>query len=128
MADLHDLLVKTSRTFALSIPYLPEPTRQEVTVAYLLFRIADTFEDAASWPRERRITALAEFQRLLSAQEPEETRRLAAQWSDAAPIDHAGYQELMEEVPFVLEAFFGLSPAARSRSSCTDAGSRTGAS
>lgn len=113
MADLHDLLVKTSRTFALSIPYLPEPTRQEVTVAYLLFRIADTFEDAAGWPQEHRITALAEFQHLLSTPSPEKTRRLATQWSDAVPIDHAGYQELMEEVPFVLEAFFGLSPAAR---------------
>jgi farnesyl-diphosphate farnesyltransferase len=43
---LHDLLTKTSRTFALSIPELPEPTMREVTIAYLLFRIADTFEDA----------------------------------------------------------------------------------
>lgn len=113
MADLHDLLVKTSRTFALSIPYLPEPTRQEVTVAYLLFRIADTFEDAASWSQDRRIFALEEFQRLLSAPEPEETRRLAAEWKDAVPIDHAGYQELMAEVPFVLDAFFALPPTAR---------------
>ena len=41
-ALLEDLLVKTSRTFALSIPPLPEPLRSEVTIAYLLFRIADT--------------------------------------------------------------------------------------
>jgi farnesyl-diphosphate farnesyltransferase len=113
MADLHDLLVKTSRTFALSIPYLPEPTRQEVTVAYLLFRIADTFEDAASWPQVQRVAALAAFQNLLGTANPEETRRLATEWSDAVPIDHAGYQELMKEVPFVLDAFFKLSPTAR---------------
>ena len=49
MIDVNDLLVKTSRTFALAIPLLPEPTRREVGLAYLLFRIADTFEDATAW-------------------------------------------------------------------------------
>ena len=46
MTDVDDLLQKTSRTFAITIPMLPMPTRQEVGVAYLLFRIVDTFEDA----------------------------------------------------------------------------------
>ncbi len=41
-ADLDTLLAETSRTFALAIPLLPEPTRHEVGVAYLLFRVADT--------------------------------------------------------------------------------------
>ena len=63
--DLEQLLIATSRTFALSIPLLPEPTRREVTLAYLLFRIADTFEDAPSWPRAARIEALERFGRLL---------------------------------------------------------------
>ena len=67
MADLEDLLLRTSRTFALSIPRLPEPLRREVTVAYLLFRIADTFEDAAGWPKERRLGALADFADLVEA-------------------------------------------------------------
>ena len=54
-ARLQDLLVKTSRTFALAIPQLPQPTLREVTIAYLLFRIADTFEDAGVlWDRPRR--------------------------------------------------------------------------
>ena len=30
---VHELLVKTSRTFALAIPVLPRPTVHEVTVA-----------------------------------------------------------------------------------------------
>ena len=66
MADLEQLLIATSRTFALAIPLLPEPTRLEVTLSYLLFRVADTFEDAASWPRALRIEALAQFDRLLA--------------------------------------------------------------
>ena len=40
---LHALLQKTSRTFALTIPMLPQPLRTEIGVAYLLFRIIDTF-------------------------------------------------------------------------------------
>lgn len=40
-----DILPKVSRTFALTIPQLPEPLRIAVTNAYLLCRITDTIED-----------------------------------------------------------------------------------
>lgn len=113
MTDLLDLLQKTSRTFALSIPLLPEPTRREVTVAYLLFRIADTFEDAARWPREKRIGALDEFCRLLENRDGEAARRLAGKWAREVPVQHDGYGELLEETPFVLESFAGLAPRGR---------------
>jgi len=112
MADLDLLLKKTSRTFALAIPRLPEPTRREVTVAYLLFRIADTFEDAASWPRGKRIEALRVFCELLATPAPEETQRWAAAWTAAVPIEHEGYQELLSETPAVLDAYFGLGASA----------------
>lgn len=112
MPSLETLLEKTSRTFALSIPVLPEPTRREVTVAYLLFRIADTFEDASHWPPERRIAALSDFERLLGENRPAEAARLAAEWSAARPAHHEGYRELVAEIPFVLEAFFTLAPEA----------------
>jgi farnesyl-diphosphate farnesyltransferase len=108
MPSLETLLEETSRTFALSIPVLPEPTRREVMLAYLLFRIADTFEDAAHWGPEQRIEALAEFERLLSRDDREEARRLASKWTRAIPSQHEGYCELIREVPFVLEAFFAL--------------------
>lgn len=44
------ILTGVSRTFALTIPSLPEPLRVPVTNAYLLCRIADTIEDDASLP------------------------------------------------------------------------------
>ncbi|MEM7584012.1 MAG: squalene/phytoene synthase family protein [Acidobacteriota bacterium] len=113
MSDLEDLLIKTSRTFALSIPLLPEPTRREVTVAYLLFRIADTFEDSASWSQQKRIQALSEFCELLDRNQPRTARRKAEQWAAESPIEHVGYQELMGQVPFVLEAYFELGDSAR---------------
>ena len=112
MADLLDLLEKTSRTFALSIPPLPEPTRREVTVAYLLFRIADTFEDAAHVLPEVRIRALSDFNGLVAASRRDEAVRLSREWTEAGVATHAGYRELLAEVPFVLDAFFALSPGA----------------
>ncbi len=113
MADLHQLLEQTSRTFALCIPLLPAPTRHEVTLAYLLFRIADTFEDAAAWPKQRRVKALEDFTRLLNAPSVEEARRLADRWADPPPTTHEGYLELLEEMPAVFEAYLQLDDAAR---------------
>jgi farnesyl-diphosphate farnesyltransferase len=110
--DLEQLLIATSRTFALSIPYLPEPTRRQVTIAYLLFRIADTFEDAASWPRASRIGALATFERLLTHPDRREIAATAAAWTAEVPCEQPGYRDLLAEVPQVLDAFFALDPAA----------------
>jgi farnesyl-diphosphate farnesyltransferase len=124
MPDLDLLLEKTSRTFALSIPLLPEPTRREVTVAYLLFRIADTFEDSSSWPRENRMEALEGFCGLLeradAAKDEElaeywvaEAKRLAGYWAEEMPLTHEGYRELMRDSPYVLHEYAALTLDAR---------------
>lgn len=59
--ELASLLERTSRTFALTIPLLDQPLRTDVGLAYLLFRIADTLEDAPSWGRDARMAALDSF-------------------------------------------------------------------
>lgn len=110
--DLEQLLIATSRTFALAIPLLPEPTRRQVTIAYLLFRVADTFEDAARWPRASRIEALARFESLLLHPDPCATAATARAWAAEVPCDQPGYRELLAELPQVLDAFFALAPAA----------------
>jgi len=111
MTNLDELLEKTSRTFALSIPMLPEPTRRHVGVAYLLFRVADTFEDAARWPRAKRLAALDDFARLLET--PGGERSAAARWLADVPVSHAGYLELLRETPAVMEAYWALPATAR---------------
>lgn len=101
--DLDDLLSKTSRTFALAIPLLPEPTRRAVSVAYLLFRIADTFEDATTWPSNRRIAALEKFARLLEEPAPRPILVEATkQWLETPPCTHEGYLELLRLTPDVV--------------------------
>ncbi|MFY9823685.1 MAG: squalene/phytoene synthase family protein [Thermoanaerobaculia bacterium] len=110
--DLEQLLIASSRTFALAIPLLPEPTRREVTISYLLFRIADTFEDASSWPRSLRIAALERFIRLLESPDREEVEAVAGEWAEEVPVDQPGYRELLVEVPFVFDSFLALAPQA----------------
>lgn len=113
MGDPERLLAETSRTFALSIPRLPQPVRDEVTLAYLLFRIADTFEDAAAWPRAKRLQALSDFAALLEEHSPERSVSLVEEWLRDPPSDHAGYLALLAETPDVLARTQQLSPSAR---------------
>jgi len=111
--DIDTLLERTSRTFALTVPLLPEPTRKAVTVAYLLFRIADTFEDATDWSSDAQIAALTDFAALLDEPTHEAACRLASRWTSPPPLKHAGYVELLAETATVMEAFRDLGPTTR---------------
>jgi farnesyl-diphosphate farnesyltransferase len=111
--ELQRLLQKTSRTFALTIPLLPEPTRHEVGVSYLLFRIIDTFEDATHWGPDRRREALSEFVCLMEDADPRQAVASAARWTRDRPLDHDGYLELLEQTPRVLEWHRSLASDAR---------------
>lgn len=114
MADLDALLEASSRTFALTIPFLPEPTRREVTVAYLLFRLADTLEDGERWDVPRKRAALHAFAGLLP---PGEGRAALAAFVEGLradpPTAHAGYAALLGEAPALFEALDALAPRAR---------------
>lgn len=112
-AELDRLLEETSRTFALAIPFLEEPTRRQVTLAYLLFRIADTFEDAETWSRQRRLEALREFASLLDGASTDSARRAVDGWLAEPPCQHAGYLRLLAATPGVLAACRELDGEAR---------------
>jgi farnesyl-diphosphate farnesyltransferase len=111
--QLQAFLQKTSRTFALSIPLLPEPTRTEIGVAYLLFRIIDTFEDATGWPPPARIEALAELIRLLDDGDARRASAVAARWVKDPPLANASYLELLAATPRVIEWYRRLAGPAR---------------
>jgi farnesyl-diphosphate farnesyltransferase len=75
-------------------------------LAYLLFRIADTLEDAEPWTRAQRQAALAEFGELLAATQKDpnqaSARSMSQRWLRANPTSHEGYRELLEAVPEVM--------------------------
>lgn len=113
MVDLDSLLTRTSRTFALAIPTLPTPPRREVSVAYLLFRIADTFEDAVNWPRADRLRALAAFAELLRSPNGDLAKELATAWVVARPCEQEGYLTLLRETPAMLRELAAFTPRRR---------------
>ena len=113
-ARLAELLEETSRTFALCIPLLNPGVREEVGLAYLLFRIADTFEDASHWPVADRLAALDEFCALLRRPDADQAQRFATKWSAKRPSSHAGYIRLIKDVPLVIDAFTKLPAEAMS--------------
>lgn len=103
---LDRLLVETSRTFALAIPLLSEPTRRTVGIAYLLFRVADTLEDAEAWSRSQRAAELECFSELLRGRG--DAKAAAHRWSENPPLSHEGYLRLLALTPELLEAFEAL--------------------
>lgn len=105
--SLEDLLVRTSRTFAIAIPLLPDGLRAEVGLAYLLFRIADTLEDGELWNPHQRAQALADFAMLLS-REP-----CAFDWITDPPTTNADYLELLARVQEVIGALGMMSAKKR---------------
>lgn len=90
------MLVGTSRTFAAAIPLLDEPLATQVTVAYLLLRIADTFEDADSWTTAQKLDALTAFESTLQA-------RASGPLQSPPGFDEA-HEELMTKAPLVMAA------------------------
>ncbi len=116
MESLEDLLLETSRTFALTIPLLPEPTRRATCLAYLLFRVSDTFEDASTWSREERIAALRTWCDLLRAPDlwVRDAPGLSRGWLARKPSSHEGYQRLIAAIPELLAAVAALVPGQRS--------------
>jgi farnesyl-diphosphate farnesyltransferase len=108
MADFDNLLMLTSRTFGLSIPLLEEPHRRRLTLAYLLFRVADTLEDAENLPRSERVNALLDLRRVLSENDRVRAEKLGRQWVAWRPSTHAGYLELLAAFPELTRAIDDL--------------------
>ena len=61
------ILPQVSRTFALTIPQLPQPLRGPVTSAYLLCRIADTIEDEPALSPAETLAYMQRFNAVVSA-------------------------------------------------------------
>ncbi|RJS93970.1 squalene--hopene cyclase [Salinisphaera sp. Q1T1-3] len=103
LAFQDEILPHVSRTFALTIPELPEPLRIAIGNAYLLCRIADTIEDDAEMARADKAAWHAEFVNVvesgagaaafgtrlapqLSAATLDEERRLVAHTADVLTV------------------------------------------
>ncbi len=102
------LLDGVSRTFALTIPQLPDPVHQVVANGYLLCRIVDTIEDEAALAREKKRFFCERFIAVVQGTEDAHgfARDFSASLSDQTP---ATEHELIHVVPRVIEITHGFS-------------------
>jgi farnesyl-diphosphate farnesyltransferase len=104
-----EMVRKVSRTFSLSIEQLPGQLRDAVSIAYLMFRLADGIEDHGELPADRKVALLNRWAAVLEGRETagkivEDVRDL-----DAADPEVA----IISQAPLILDWLQALSPAFR---------------
>lgn len=110
---IEELLQTTSRTFALSIPLLPSPLDHKITLSYLVFRIADTLEDADRLDRSDRQRGLASFCDVLDDLSPLSAEQWSLEWSGRAISDNEHYNRLLRETPQIVAAVSDIDAPSR---------------
>nr|BAL55583.1 squalene synthase [uncultured Gammaproteobacteria bacterium] len=101
-----------SRTFALTIPRLPEPVHQVIANGYLLCRIVDTIEDEATLDRAAKRRFCERFVEVVQGRQnaAEFAQEFAARLSNRTPLAE---RELIQAIPRVIAITHKFSPADR---------------
>ena len=111
----NELLPGVSRTFALTIPQLPDSLRLSITNAYLLCRIADTIEDDSGLNIEQKQEFHKRFVDIVSNEKVSDNSaaQLFAQELGAILSNHTieAEHELVAETPLVLQVTHSLNEA-----------------
>ncbi|MFK7817968.1 MAG: squalene/phytoene synthase family protein, partial [Planctomycetaceae bacterium] len=97
---VESMLLRTSRTFALNIPLLPDALRMQVGIAYLLFRIADSIEDGipSSRAEKRRL-----FDMFIDAMRTGEAAAFCEQAKLTPPHESDDCCEVVQNTPMLLD-------------------------
>lgn len=103
------LLAAVSRSFYLSLRFLPPPVRAPLSVSYLLARAADTVADVTASPAAARLELLEKFRPALA--EGPDRDFLKAVSTFAGGVDHAGEKELLQRLPECFTQLKKLPPA-----------------
>jgi farnesyl-diphosphate farnesyltransferase len=107
---LRHILRKVSRSFYLSLIVLPASVRQQVSLAYLFCRLADTIADAGIVPSDKRLWALETFRNQFVKESPayENLKQL-----QAVLLPHQvkeGEQQLISHLTECFRVFMSLPP------------------
>jgi len=109
-ASLNPILKSVSRSFYLSLRFLPPEVRKPISIAYLLARASDTIADSCSNPPDELLATLKCFQQLL--EDKPDAGAIATIQTTIKP-DHLGEQALLDALPECLEHFHKLKPSDR---------------
>jgi farnesyl-diphosphate farnesyltransferase len=99
---VQEMLLATSRTFALCIPMMPDTLQDSLGLGYLLLRNADTIEDAYRWSKEKRIDELERFKQLILDPDREAAHGFAQRFEGEASIENQDHLDLLRATPYLL--------------------------
>ena len=99
-----NILPKVSRTFAPTIRKLPQPLILQLTVAYLLCRIADTIEDSAFLTIKQKQNLLGKYADILSKENAATELKTFMKKINTLPQEGAD-DELLHNVPLILAEY-----------------------
>jgi farnesyl-diphosphate farnesyltransferase len=105
----HALLKSVSRSFYLSLRFLPAGVRGELSVAYLLARASDSIADSASAAASERLVLLEQFSGAMSSPAPEGFFSNVARLQ----VDHPGEQILLQRLGDCFEQYQTVDESAR---------------
>ncbi|MFB3924504.1 MAG: phytoene/squalene synthase family protein [Syntrophales bacterium] len=95
------VLNRVSRSFALTIPLLPEPLRRTVTNAYLICRIIDTIEDEKDLTMIQKLFFFRKFIQVISGRAPAE-RFAQALWPLLTGSTLPEERDLIANTPLII--------------------------
>lgn len=102
------LLAAVSRSFHLSLKFLPPPVRGPLSLAYLLARASDTIADAALAPLARRLEALAAFEAALQPEGAQASLAAVAPLLAGLGCTHPGEARLLARIHPILRSYHGF--------------------
>ncbi len=105
------VLPKVSRTFAPTIRRLPKGLRLQVTVAYLLCRIADTIEDSAALTIEQKKEMLTLYAEIFARENSNAFKELLQKLTILP--EQTPDEQLTHNLPLVMDVFYTFSPNMR---------------
>ncbi|MFC4407184.1 phytoene/squalene synthase family protein [Haloarchaeobius iranensis] len=113
LAWCYEAVQGVSRTFAITIEELEEPTARHICLGYLLCRVADTVEDAGHIPPAEKAELLRLYADVLDADDPataEEFRTAVDEW---LPEERDEDWTVVAESPRVVRTYRRLPPEAK---------------
>jgi farnesyl-diphosphate farnesyltransferase len=104
----HEILQDVSRTFTLSISQLENPMADELCVAYLLCRVADTIEDARQLPPAEKRRLLDQYRRALAPDADATVCEFTTEARARAPDERDEEWRLVAHTPRLVATFESL--------------------
>lgn len=113
LAWCHEAVQDVSRTFALTIDLLEEPTSSYICTGYLLCRIADTIEDTTAISPADKIALLDQYDRVLDPATSADPAAFAAAVEPHLPGERTAEWQVVAHTERVLATFNELPPDVR---------------